>query len=209
MYPLAILSIMSINVIIERLLSYRTLANEAKGLLGKVIRLVDKGQFDEALGLCQGVKGPVANCLASVLRHRNEPVEDMERNVQEVGEEYFIQLERSLPILDTITTIAPLLGLLGTLSGMIGTFQKISASAARGANDSILNGVGEALYATATGLSIAVVCFISYNYFAAKTRRVTSETEQSSTKLINVIRARQARMADAASKSTTAVKVEA
>jgi biopolymer transport protein ExbB len=194
MYPLLLLSILSINVIIERLLSYRVLANEAKGLLARCIRLCKQGKFDEAQKLCEEQKGPVAACLGVVLRHRQEPVEDVERNVQEVGEEYFIQLEKSLPILDTTTTIAPLLGLLGTLSGMIGTFQKISASARTGANDSILAGVGEALYATATGLSIAVLCFIAYNYFAARARKVTAETEQSATKLINVIRSYEARI---------------
>lgn len=191
MYPLALLSVVAINTIIERVLSYRTIANEAPGLLTKVIRMVQKGQYDEALAECQAKPGPVAACLATVLKHRNEPVEDVERNVQEVGEEYFIQLEKNLGILDTTTTISPLLGLLGTLFGMINTFRAISASASRGANDAILNGVGEALYATATGLSIAVVCFIAYNYFAAKSRKVTAETEQSATKLINVIRSLQ------------------
>jgi biopolymer transport protein ExbB len=115
-------------------------------------------------------------------------VEDIERYVQEVGEEYFIKLERLLPILDTSTTISPLLGLLGTLFGMITTFQKIAANHNQGANDSILAGVGEALYATATGLSIAVVCFVAYNYFASRARNVTIVTEQSATKLINALK---------------------
>jgi biopolymer transport protein ExbB len=75
---------------------------------------------------------------------------------------------------------------------MIGTFQAIAASKSQGATDSILSGVGEALYATATGLTIAVVCFVAYNYFAARSRAVASETEQSATRLINVLRERQA-----------------
>jgi len=188
MYPLVILSFAAIAVIVERLLAYRDIANDSPGLLSTVVALCQKGSFDDALAECEGKPGPVAACLATVLRHRDEPVEDMERNVQEVGEEYFIQMERFLPILDTTTTISPLLGLLGTLFGMIGTFQAISVSKSQGQSDSILSGVGEALYATATGLSIAVVCFVAYNYFASRARNVTSETEQSSTKLINVLR---------------------
>jgi biopolymer transport protein ExbB len=189
MYPLVALSLTAIMVIIERLIAYRDIANDSPGLLSSVVSLCQRGDFDKALTECDQRSGPVAACLATVLRHRNEPVDDMERNVQEIGEEYFIQMERFLPILDTTTTISPLLGLLGTLFGMIGTFQAISVSKSQGATDSILSGVGEALYATATGLSIAVVCFIAYNYFASRARNVASETEQSSTKLINILRA--------------------
>jgi biopolymer transport protein ExbB len=188
MYPLLGLSLLAIGVIIERLLSFRTIANDSPGLLGKVIAKCRQNEFDEAISMCEAQPGPVAACLATVLTHRDLSVEDIERNVQEVGEGYFIELEKFLPILDTTTTISPLLGLLGTLFGMIGTFQAIAASKNQGSRDTILSGVGEALYATATGLTIAVICFIAYNYFSSRQRKVTIETEQSSTKLINELR---------------------
>ncbi len=191
MYPLLALSLVAIGVIIERLIRYRTIANDAPGLLTGIIAKCRQNEFDEALSMCEAEPGPVAACLAAVLAHRDLPVEDIERNVQEVGEGYFIELERYLPILDTTTTISPLLGLLGTLFGMIGTFQAIAAAKSQGSHDSILSGVGEALYATATGLTVAVICFIAYNYFSAQQRRVTTETEQSSTKLINELRQNQ------------------
>jgi len=189
MYPLLALSLIAIGVIVERSLAYRTIANDSPGLLKRLSDMCRSGSFDEAIAECEGRPGPVAACLATVLRHRSQPVDDIERNVQEVGEEYILQMERYLPILDTTTTISPLLGLLGTLFGMIGTFRAIAASKSQGATDSILSGVGEALYATATGLSIAVVCFVAYNYFSARQRMVTTETEQASTKLINLLRA--------------------
>jgi biopolymer transport protein ExbB len=155
-----------------------------------VLESCGEGEFDRALSTCQGGQGPVAACLETVLVHRTQPVEDIERNVQEIGEEYFIEMEKRLPILDTTTTISPLLGLLGTLFGMIGTFQAIAASKSQGSRDTILSGVGEALYATATGLTIAVICFVAYNYFGARQRAVAAEAEQSATKLINVLRSR-------------------
>lgn len=191
MYPLLLLSLVAIGVIIERLLSYRTIADDSPGLLRDVIAQCDQDNYDEALSMCKQRPGPVAACLATVLAHREYPVEDIERNVQEVGEGYFILLEKYLPILDTTTTISPLLGLLGTLFGMISTFQAIAASKNQGSRDTILSGVGEALYATATGLTIAVICFVAYNYFASRQRAVTTETEQSATRLINELRARQ------------------
>ncbi len=188
MYPLLLLSIAAVAIVIERLLSYRLLANPARGLLERVEAFVKQGKADEALKLSQSYEGPVAASLATILRNQNLPVADIERHVQEVGEAYFIRLERFLPILDTTTTISPLLGLLGTLFGMIRTFQAIAAAKSNGANDSILYGVGEALYATATGLSIAVVCFVAYNYFASRQKAAVSITEQSATHLINVLR---------------------
>src|SRR5205085_30909 len=96
-----------------------------------------------------------------------------------------VMLERLLPILDTTTTVSPLLGLLGTIVGMIGTFNAIAAQTQRGNSDAVLSGVGEALYATATGLIIAVICFIAYNYFSARLRTITGATEQAVTTLIN------------------------
>ena len=70
---------------------------------------------------------------------------------------------------------------------MIGTFNAIAVQQTRGNSDAVLAGVGEALYATATGITIAVFCFVFYNYFAARLRAITSETEQAATKLINVL----------------------
>jgi biopolymer transport protein ExbB len=186
MYPLLLLSIVAGAVIVERLLAYRQLGNTAPGLLKEVVGKVRAGRHAEALEACEERPGPVAACLAVVLRDRRKPVPEVERLVQETGQDYFLRLERYLPVLDTTTTVSPLLGLLGTIIGMIGTFNAV-AGARDGNNDGVLAGVGEALYATATGLVIAVICFIAYNYFASRLRSITGETEQAATKLINVL----------------------
>ena len=187
MYPLLALSIAAIIIIVERLLAYREFGSLAPGLLALVISLCRDGKYDEALRKCHGRSGPIAACLTEVLKRHTQPIREIERVVEETGQDYFIKLERLLPILDTTTTIAPLLGLLGTIVGMIGAFNAIAAQQQRGNVDSVLAGVGQALYATATGLVIAVVCFAAYNYFAARLRTITAETEQAATKLINVL----------------------
>ncbi|MBC8065406.1 MAG: MotA/TolQ/ExbB proton channel family protein [Chlorobia bacterium] len=187
MIPLLLMSIASIAIIIERWMVFRQDGDLAPGLTKRVVRLVDEGAVEDAIRTCDSKPGPVAACLAAILRNREHGVSHAERKVQEVGEKYFHRLEKFLPILDTTTTISPLLGLLGTLFGMIGTFQAISASRDQNANDRILSGVGEALYATATGLTIAVICFIAYNYFGSRQRTVVSETEQAATTLINAM----------------------
>lgn len=187
MYPLLLLSLAAVVVIVERLIAFRQYGGTAPGLLGAVLVLCRQGRPDEALDVCRSRRGPLAACLAVVLEHRHQPVREMERLVEETGQDYFLRLEQLLPVLDTTTTIAPLLGLLGTIMGMIGAFNAIALQTHRGNTDSVLSGVGEALYATATGLVIAVLCFAAYNYFAARLRTVTAQTEQAATKLINAL----------------------
>ncbi len=187
MYPLLTLSLTAVIVIVERLIAFHQYGGISVPLLKETLLLTRAGHYDEALAKCDHSVGPMAACLAIVLRHRNQPAREVERLVEETGQEYFIRLERFLPVLDTTTTISPLLGLLGTIVGMIGAFNAIAAQTRHGNSDSVLAGVGEALYATATGLIIAVVCFAAYNYFAARLRYITAETEQASTKLINLL----------------------
>lgn len=188
MIPLLLLSLGAIAVIIERLLAFRTLGHAAPGLLKDVTQHCQHRRFDSALELCDRTRGPLAAVLAAIVRGRDRPVGVVERRVEEIGQDYFMRLERLLPFLDTVTTIAPLLGLLGTIVGMIGTFNAIAVQqAGKGNSDAVLAGVGEALYATAAGITIAVVCFVAYNYFAARLRTITSETEQGATKLINAL----------------------
>src|SRR5262249_38443718 len=152
------------------------------------IKLCEQSKFDEAAALCRAKRGPVAAALATVLEHRKRAVGEIERYVQEIGEEYFLRLEEYLSVLDTTTTISPLLGLLGTILGMIRAFDAISSAQQGGGNtDLVLHGVAEALYATATGISVAVVCFIAYNFFAARVRDVNAETEMCATKLLNAL----------------------
>jgi biopolymer transport protein ExbB len=187
MYPLLLLSLAAVVVIVERLIAFRQYGALAPGLLREALALTRRSEYDEALAACRARTGPLAACLTVVLEHRRCPVREIERLVEETGQDYFIKLEQLLPILDTTTTIAPLLGLLGTIVGMIGAFNAIALQTHQGGSDSVLAGVGEALYATATGLIIAVLCFAAYNYFSARLRTVIAQTEQAATKLINAL----------------------
>lgn len=187
MYPLLALSLLAGVVIVERLLAFRQLGDNAPGLLPATLELCRTQQYDQALKACRARSGPVAACLATILENRQRPLSFIERRVEETGQKFFARLERMLPILDTTTTISPLLGLLGTIIGMISAFNAISSQAGKGNNDAVLNGVAEALYATATGIVIAVVCFVAFNYFDARLRSISSDTEIASTELLNAL----------------------
>jgi biopolymer transport protein ExbB len=187
MYPLIAMSLAAIAIIIERAMAFRQLGRIDKALAKSVEQQARLGRRSDAVAAAERETGPLAACLATALRHADCPTAEIERRVQDVGQSYFMQLERFLPFLDTTTTIAPLLGLLGTIVGMVGTFNAIGAARGKGNTDAVLAGVGEALYATATGLTLAIVCFVAYNWFAARLRTIMSETEQAVTRLLNAL----------------------
>lgn len=185
MWPLLALSFAAVAIIIERFTAFRAQGGLAPQLSARVEQLVSDGDFLGAQRACEAASGPVAACLSVILAHRERETAFIERKVEEVGQGIFHRLERNLPLLSIGATISPLLGLLGTVAGMIGTFNAIAAAKTQGNADSILAGIGEALYATATGITIAVICYLAYGYFNARLRFLTGEAETASTRLIN------------------------
>lgn len=184
------MSVTALAMVFERLGAFKKYGDTAPALLSDVLDLVKAGRDNEALRAVNDQIGPVAAVARVVLSNARRPVAEVERLVQEAAEEYFIQLEKNLPILDTITTLSPLWGLFGTIAGMIQVFVNYAAATDDKTKQGILPNVGTALYATAGGILIALVCFIAYNFFAARRGRIIAETEQAATKLINALEAR-------------------
>jgi biopolymer transport protein ExbB len=184
------MSVAAVAMTFERFGAFKKYGDTAPALLADVLDLVKAGRDNEALRAVNDQVGPVAAVARVVLSNARRPVAEVERLVQEAAEEYFIQLEKNLPILDTITTLSPLWGLFGTIVGMIQVFVQYAAASDDKTKQSILPNVGTALYATAGGIVIAVICFIAYNYYAARRGRIIAETEQAATKLINALEAR-------------------
>jgi len=193
MWPLLAIFIAAAFFTVNRIMEFGKAGKSGSGLTDEVINLVQQGRESEALSRVENEPGPVAQSLATILRSRHLPIEDIERQVEVGAEDYMLRLERYLPALDTFTTLSPLLGLLGTILGMVKVFQQFTANANdNAAKQKILAGVGESLYATAFGIFIAVCCFAIYNYFSAKQRSISIETSQAATRLIAVLHERQA-----------------
>jgi biopolymer transport protein ExbB len=190
MWPLLLLCVACFAVIIERLMAFAGTRN-SPDFVAKTVALAREGDFDAAQSACAAQRGPVAACCATILRHRGEKIALIERRVEETAQKSWLELEKFLPLLETTATIAPLLGLLGTLVGMIGTFNAIATARSRGNSDAILSGIGEALYATATGITLAVIAFVAYGFFTARLRRLTGEVEHGATQLLNVLQQRE------------------
>jgi biopolymer transport protein ExbB len=192
MWPLLAMLIAAIVFSINRFQEYSKIGKTGSAFADEVIGLVQQGRESEAQSRAESETGAVAQSLATILRNRHLPIEDIERQVEVVIEDNVLRLEKFLPAVDTFTTLSPLLGLLGTILGMVKVFQQFTAKATdEAAKSRILAGVGESLYATAFGISIAVFCFAVYNYFAARQRSITIEATQAATRLVAVLHERQ------------------
>jgi len=177
MIPLLICSLISLALTIERILFWAKL--KSREVLREILTRVEQGEFDQALKLGKTSQQPIARVMAAGIAHRNPaPAKAMEAAAQaEIP-----VLKRRLGVLDTIVTLAPLLGLLGTVVGMIGSFD-VMADVGIGQPHAVTGGVAEALIATATGLLIAILTLVSYNYFTARAEREMDQMEHFSSSL--------------------------
>ena len=176
MAPLLVCSIIALTVVIERLLFWRRIGN--RHAAEAALALVERGDLTEVFESARQADSPLVRVLASGLAHRNDPTKALEVAAQrEVP-----VLKQRLTILDTIITLAPLLGLLGTVTGMIGSFS-IMSQVGIGQPHAVTGGVAEALIATATGLLIAILTLVPYNYFSNRAEREMEEIEYYASRL--------------------------
>ena len=177
MIPLLICSLISLALTIERILFWAKL--KSREVLREILTHVEQGEFDQALKLGKTSQQPIARVMAAGIAHRNPaPAKAMEAAAQaEIP-----VLKRRLGVLDTIVTLAPLLGLLGTVVGMIGSFD-VMADVGIGQPHAVTGGVAEALIATPTGLLIPILTLVSYNYFTARAEREMDQMEHFSSSL--------------------------
>lgn len=171
MLPLALCSIVAVAISIERFLIFKSVKT-SKRIADNVIVLINKGQNKEAITIFESEKSPLLRVLATGIANRHHCAKGMEGAA--IAEIAF--MKRGLPILDTIITLSPLLGLLGTIIGMISSFQVMSV-AGMGQPHAVTGGIAEALIATATGIIVAVVTLIPYNYFLARIEGETATME--------------------------------
>ncbi|HEY4708287.1 MAG TPA: MotA/TolQ/ExbB proton channel family protein [Thermodesulfobacteriota bacterium] len=177
MLPIMLASIVSMALVIERILFWRRQKGAHNAI--EIIREAEACRFERALSICDANASPVTRVLkAGILRRTNGAALAME--AEAIGE--VREMGRYLPALDTIITLAPLLGLLGTIAGMISSFG-IIAEAGLSKPLAVTGGISEALIATAAGIVVAVVTLIPHNFFQSRAEKATAEIERYATRL--------------------------
>jgi biopolymer transport protein ExbB len=174
MWPLLLVSVVALTVVIERLVFIALeKKNRNPALVGDILTKVENGHVDEAARLGEGSKDFVVRALTYALTHREKSFsEAMLRSANWELKRF----NRGLTLLDTAITLAPLLGLLGTVIGMIRSFNMLGGSEL-GAPAAITGGIAEALIATAFGLGIAITALLPFNYLNAREEEARLEIQ--------------------------------
>ena len=186
MYPIILCSIIALGVFLERLWVLRRKNIIPGEFIRNVEEQVKNQKISEAIFLCQGDHSSIAKIFLAGLKNAGRGMWLVKEAIEEMGGREGVILEKHVGILSTVAYLTPLLGLLGTVSGMIKTFNVISLQGV--GNPALLaGGISEALITTATGLCIAIPTLVCYRILKDKAEALIFEMEENSLKIIEII----------------------
>ena len=186
MYPILFCSVVSLAIFMERVWILRRKLIIPKGFIIKVEELVQRNKVAEAIFLCQGNGSSIARIFLAGLKNVGRGMWLVKEAIEEKGRREGVMLERNIGVLLTIANLSPLLGLLGTVSGMIKTFNAISVYGV-GGTAPLAGGIAEALITTAAGLLVAIPTLVAYRFLIDKAQILIFEMEESSIRLIDTM----------------------
>lgn len=186
MVPLAACSILALWVVIDRAWNLRHDRVVRSEIVDVIDTLEGPGDLPLARSICERNPGAFSTIVLTAIDHRGESREAMREAVEEQGRQEVARLERGLGLLETIAGVAPLLGLLGTVLGMIDVFEIVSRQGA-GQAQSLSGGIAEALITTATGLSIGIPSLVAYNWLVGRAERLVLDIEAHTSRLMKKI----------------------
>ncbi|RKY38949.1 MAG: MotA/TolQ/ExbB proton channel family protein [Candidatus Omnitrophota bacterium] len=181
------LSILSLMIIIERLIYLYRIKIDSDEFLSRISSMVRRSQIEEAINTCEQTEKPLANILKAGILKIKEGKEEIKEAIKEAGREEILPLEKGLGALATIAHISPLLGLLGTVVGMINTFQVIQQGGYVVNPADLAQGIWAALLTTALGLSVAIPTYVAYNYLTMRVNNFLLQMEKAVNSFLNVL----------------------
>lgn len=194
MWPLGAALAFGILIILWKLVDLGMKGSKNKAVLREADGMINEGNLDDALALCNESGAPAAAVLEAGLSRHEEGTERATQAIENAGAIQVAGLEKGLVWLATLSNVAPLLGFLGTVIGMIQAFQAIEIAGEVEAT-LVAGGIKVALITTATGLTIAIPINIFHNYFVTKIDRLVIDMEESAQRLIDALHEREASQA--------------
>lgn len=186
MYPIMLASVVAMAIIVERFWSLQTRRVSPENLVAQVWQWLRAGMLDERRLQSLRAGSPLGRVLAAGLVNRNHDRAIIKESIEEAGRHAVYDLERYLNTLGTIAAISPLMGLLGTVFGMINMFAALKT---KGVGDpaALAGGIAQALITTAAGLTVAIPALYFYRYFRGRVDSIVITMEQESLKLVEVL----------------------
>ena len=177
MIVLFVMLLLSIYVLIERILVIRSAGKEDDSFMNRIKDYIHEGKIESALALCRKTDTPAARMVEKGITRLGRPMSDITEAIENVGNIEIAKLEKGLPILATTAAGAPMIGFLGTVTGMVKAFMSM-ASAGVNVNVSILStGIYEALITTVGGLIVGIIALFAYNYLTTQIKGIVNRME--------------------------------
>lgn len=186
MWPLAFLLALGLAIAAERLITLSRAAIDAKGFFEQLEEAIRSGGAAQAAQLCAETRGPVASVIHAGLLRLDRGIDNVEKALENAGAVEMAFLERGMIWLSTVANLAPMVGFLGTVSGMIGAFQAIKV-AGDVEPSLVAGGISEALITTASGLIVGILIQFCYNFFASRIDRIIADMQEHTAGLIDVL----------------------
>ncbi|MDY4010609.1 MAG: MotA/TolQ/ExbB proton channel family protein [Fusobacterium gastrosuis] len=190
LWLLSIISVLTLSIILERIVFFTKNEKDlGKNFKIEINKLIRENKINDAISLCKTKKSCIASSIEKFLisSKKGLEVQDYENIIKEITIEEIAPFESKLNCLASVIGIAPMLGLLGTVTGMIKAFTNISKF---GSGDAtvVADGIAEALLTTALGLIIAIPAIVAYNYLNRRLEKIESEIDKITTTIINIFR---------------------
>ena len=187
MIPIVLLSVISIYIFIERFIAIRSAGKEDHNFMNNIKEYILDGKIDNALALCKAQNSPVARMIEKGIRRMGRSLNDVNAAIENVGKLEVSKLEKGLAFLATAAGAAPMMGFLGTVTGMIRAFYDM-ASAGNNIDITLLSsGIYEAMVTTVAGLIVGIIAFLAYNYLIARVERVVYILEARTTEFMDLL----------------------
>ena len=187
MIPLAIMSLVSIYIFIERYLAIRAAAKEDKSFMKRIKDYIHDGEIESAVNLCKKTDSPYSRLILKGINRLGRPVQEVMQSIENTGNIEIAALEKGFTWLATTASGAPMLGFLGTVTGMVQAFYAL-ASAGSNANVTVLaSGIYEALVTTVAGLIVGIIALFAYNFLVSRINRLMAKLEAQTMEFMDLL----------------------
>lgn len=189
MWPILVCSIVSVTVVFERLVMLRRSRVVPRAFVRRFMQRLDSGSLDRAgaLELCRANASPVAKVFGHAVKRWGRPRREVEQAILEGGQREVVHLRKNLRIVNGVATVTPLLGLLGTVVGMIEAFNVIAVQKGIGKPELLAGGISKALLTTAAGLCVAIPSLIAYLYLVGRVDRLLIDIDALTEQVVDTI----------------------
>ncbi len=188
MSAILLASFITVIIIIERILYFKKIAINEEKIIERLNSAINNEHYDEALTICETAPSPVTNLMKAGIKYRNYSEHYIQDAIKDAASLEIPKLEKNLTTLGTIASVAPLLGLLGTVIGNMEAFGLIGSKSALGSMEILAGGIAKALLTTAFGLSVAIPASIFYNYLTNKANNIILTLETRVNELVLVLK---------------------